>query len=305
MRITSAILMNQALDAMRANLSRLASSQGRVATGRQLLSPADDPAGQAAATRLAARLSQSEQWQRQARQARDYLETNDRLLARLNEIVAQASTLAVTGADGAKGPSERGAFAVEVNDLLEDVVNVANTLEDGRYVLGGQETLTPPLTVTRNAQGQITGATWNPRGVDGTLDIEIDAGVAVQANLGGTTVLGPSSAPTFLPALLITLRDRLAANDPDGVRTAIDSLTSAGTRLAAGVADTGARLRVVERTREDLESEHVSVQAALSAIVDADLARTAAELAQQEIAHQAALQAVAKAIQPSLLDFLR
>ena len=304
-RITGQILMNQALDAMRLTLSNLAKSQQKIATGRRLLAPSDDPAGHAGAVRVSAQLSRIEQWSRQADEASGRFDTNDQVLRRLQETIARASELAVSAADGAKGAAERAAFAVEINDLLEEVVDTANTLDDGRYVLGGRETLTAPLTATRNAQGQITGATWNPRGVDGTITIEINEGVSVQTNLGGTTVLGADTSPTFLPALLITLRDRLVANDAEGVRGVIDTLATAGQRIGTAVADTGARQRLVTHTQVTLDEDRLSAQAALSAIVDADIARTATELSQQEIVYQAALQAAAKAIQPSLLDFLR
>jgi flagellar hook-associated protein 3 FlgL len=305
MRITSTILTNQALDAMRLALTNLGKSQARIATGRRLLTVSDDPAGHAGATRLSARLSRAGQWVRQAEHARATLGTNDRLLANLNELIGQAQTLAVRGANGSNGPTERTAMAVEVNDLLEEVVLAANASEDGLYVLGGRETLSPPLTVTRNAQNQITAATWNPKGVDAARTIEIAEGVSVQVNLGGTSVLGTTASPTFLPALLVTLRDALASNDPEGVRAVIDSLTTAATRIGNAVADTGARLRLIDHTLVALGEEQVAATAALSAIVDADIARSATELAQQEIAYQAALQAAAKAIQPSLLDFLR
>ena len=305
MRITGTILMNQALDAMRLTLGRLAKSQARIASGRQVLSPADDPAGQGSVTRLAARQSRIDQWERQGERTRAYIETNDRLLARLTEIVGRVQTLAVTGADGTQGATERAALATEVNDLLEEVSEIANSLDDGRYVFGGRETLTPPLVLTRNAQNQITAASWNPRGVDATRDIEIAEGVTVQANLGGTTVLGTAAATSFLPGVLITLRDRLAANDGEGVRGTMTNLDGAAGRLNTVVAETGARQRQVERALQDLDDDRVATAAALSAIVDTDVARAATELSQQEIAYQASLQVAAKAIQPSLMDFIR
>lgn len=305
MRIAGTILVNHALDAMRTTLSNMARNQQRLATGRQIQSPADDPAGQAGATRLAARLSRIAQWKRQAQSAMTALDTNDRLLGRVGDIAAQAELIATSGADGAKGLQERQALAVEVDNFLNEVVDLVNARDDGRYVFGGRETLTAPLVATRNAQNQITAATWNPRGVDGTVDIEIGDGITVQANVGGTAVLGADTSPTFLPALLVSLRDALAANDQAAIGAALDPLASATARLASPVSDTGARLRQVQHALESLDAEEVGARAALSSIVDTDLARATLELSQQEVVYQAALQAAARAIQPTLLDFLR
>jgi flagellar hook-associated protein 3 FlgL len=305
LRVTSQVLSDQAVLAMRSALSRLAHSQAQLASGRRIQSPADDPSGHAAATRLEARRAAAVQFSRQADQAYATLAATDTLLQRLQPILGRAEELAVSGADGAKGPSERTSMAAEVNQLLEELVSVANTTEDGRYLLGGQETLTAPLSFTRDVAGKITAAAWNPRGVDGPVRIDVSAGMSVQVNTGGTAVLGAATDPTFVPALLISLRDALAANNGDAARTAIDTLRAAESRTGTAVADTGGRLRLVEQVQVDLDGERLAASSALSAVMDADLADVAVQLSQQQVAYQAALNAAAQAIQPSLLDFLR
>jgi flagellar hook-associated protein 3 FlgL len=223
----------------------------------------------------------------------------------MGDIAAQAEVIATSGADGAKGPQERQAFAVEVDNFLNEIVDLVNARNDGRHVFGGRETLTAPLIVTRNAQNQITAATWNPRGVDGTVDVEIGDGITMPVNVGGTAVLGTDASPTFLPALLVSLRDAFAANDQAAVSALLNPLAFATRRLAGPVSDTGARQRQVQHALESLDAEELGVRAALSSIVDTDVARATLELSQQEVVYQAALQAAARAIQPTLLDFLR
>ena len=55
MRVTNTMLVDGAIAAMQQALARIGISQARMATGRQLQRPADDPAGHAAATRIQAR----------------------------------------------------------------------------------------------------------------------------------------------------------------------------------------------------------------------------------------------------------
>jgi len=304
MRVTHATLMAQALVAMRGTLARLAKSQSRLASGRRIESPADDPAGHAAAVRLQARVTAVLEWQRQAEQARATLTANDALLERLHVVLGRAEELAVSGANGANDAAERAAMGVEVDGLLEETADIANTTNDGRYLLGGRETLTAPLTISRNAAGEVTSALWNPRGVDAAVELEIAEGVTIQTNVGGTSVLGADTDLTFLPSVLVALRDALAANDGDAVRSVMDDLKAAEDRLATPIADTGVRLNQVDHTREDLDAQHLAARAALSAVLDADIARVATEFSQQELAYRASLHAAAKAIQPSLLEFL-
>jgi flagellar hook-associated protein 3 FlgL len=305
MRVTNTMLVDGAIAAMQQALARIGISQARMATGRQLQRPAEDPAGHAAATRIQARVAASEQFKRQAQQAESTLVATDRSLGQLHELLTRASELAVTGANDSNNATDRAAIAAEVNALLEESVTVANVVEDGRSLFGGRETRTPPLTVTRNASGAITAATWNPRGVDGAVTVAIDEGLDVQVNVGGTAVFGASTDTTFVPALLVRLRDALAANDGGAIRATIDQLTTAQARLADPSAAVGGRLDFVQETLTTLDDKTTAARAALSAILDADVGRVATELAQQQLVYQASLAAAARAIQPSLLEFLR
>lgn len=305
MRITNAMLADGAIAGMQDALARIGISQSRLATGRQLQTPADDPAGHAAATRIQARVKATEQYTRQAQQADSSLTATDRSLGQLHDLLTRASELAVSGANDSNNASDRTAIAAEVNALLEESVTVANVTEDGRSLFGGQETRTPPMTVTRNASGDITAAAWNPRGVDATVTVDIDEGLAVQTSVGGTSVFGAATDATFVPALLVRLRDALAANDGTAVRATIDQLTTAQGRLADPSAAVGARLDFVQQTITTLDDKTTAAKAALSAILDADVGRVATELSQQELVYKASLSAAARAIQPSLLEFLR
>jgi flagellar hook-associated protein 3 FlgL len=305
MRVTQTTLSNQALAALQDAMGRLAKTQNQLATQRRISTPSDDPAGHGAAVRLEARRAAVIQFRRQADQAQTALTSTDSLLQSLQSLSAQAQELAVRGADDTNGVSERAAMAAEVNQLLEEMVAQANTDNDGRHLLGGQETLTAPLSVTRDGSGKITAAAWNPRGVDGVVSVDVGPGRSVQTNVGGTAALGGDSDPTFAPAVLIALRDALTANDPDGVRATLAQFQAADTRLGNAITDTGGRLRRVEQAQQDLDADRLTAESALSAVIDADLARVSTDLAQQQLAYQAALHAMASAIQPTLLDFLR
>lgn len=305
MRVTSASLMHQALEAMRRGQVALARTQGQIATGRRLQSPSDDPAGHAAAIRLQARVDATVQFARQARQAQSDLGAYDALLERVTQVLGRAQEIAVIGADASKGPAERQAMSLEVDHLLEDLVATTSARNDLRYLLGGQETLAPPLQVTRDPGGRITAATWNPAGVDGAIMLEVAEGVSVQTNIGGSSVLGADTDPTFAPQVLIDLRDALAASDGEAVRATLEPLATVARRLAGPRAAAGGRLALIERTLAALDTEESGARAALSAVLDADIGRLATELNQQEMVYQASLHAAARAIQPTLLEFLR
>jgi flagellar hook-associated protein 3 FlgL len=306
MRVTQTSLSDRALAAIQQGLARIAKSQSQLASGRRIEVPSDDPAGHAAATRLGARVAGIEQFKRQADAARSSMEGASGLLDGLDAIMGRAHELAVQGANGGLTAADRAAMATEVNQLLEEAVATGNSSgADGRYLLGGRQTLTAPLTVTRNGAGDITAATWNPRGVDGAIDVAVAEGVTVQTNLGGTSVLGADADPTFLPTVLIQLRDALNTNNQAAVNGTLSSLDTTQSRLSTARAALGSQLTALDRAAADNDATEVATKAALSAVLDADTASLAVQLSQQQAVYQAALHAAATAIQPSLLEFLQ
>jgi len=302
-RVTTDGLISQALLALRGSLARMSRNQAQLASGRRLTTPADDPNAAAAATRLQSRLAATQQYHRQADGVLAQLSHNDALLAHLNAIASRADELALRGASSSQ--TGLSAIASEVNGLLEELVVTANTEVDGRRLLGGTETLAPPLSVTRDASGKITAVSVNPRGINGKIEVALAPSATVQTNLPGEEVLGLAGDPTFLPKLLIDLRDELNAGDYDGVRALIDPLRTAQDRLQPLIAAVGSRIELATRVQDQIREEALMLQATLSELLDTDLAQVTMELQREEVIYQAALAATARTIQPSLVDFLR
>ncbi|MFQ5828075.1 MAG: flagellar hook-associated protein FlgL [Candidatus Methylomirabilia bacterium] len=302
-RITTNMLASQSLLALRHSLNRLSKTQAQLATGRRLTRLADDPEAAASGARLQSRLAAIEQYKRQANAATALLGTYDTLLAQLNEIGASAQELTLRGSNSI-GPSASG-LASEANLLLEELVELANRQVDGRYLLGGRETLTAPFSVTRNANGDIITVTVNPRGINGTITAQVSSSATVQTNLPGEGVLGPQIGPDFLPQLLIDLRDNLALGNSNAVSALINSFKTAQDRLQPLVAAVGSRLSLIKNVQELNRDEALLLQGTLSELLDADLARVTIELQRQEVVHEAALAATARTIGLSLVDFLR
>ena len=305
MRVTRTLLTDRALSALRESLGRMAKTQNQLGTARRINVLSDDPADCSTATRLTARVATLDQYDRQATAAQAPLTATNDLLDTLSGLSGRAQELAVAGANGGLGAGERAGMATEVNQILEEVVGGGNTNEHGRYLLGGRETRTAPLTVTRNVNGDITAVTWNPRGVDGAIDATVSDGVTAQTNVGGTAVLGADTDPTFLPALLIQLRDALNTNNQAGVSAVIDQFQTVTARLSSAQSVVGSQLQTIDRATSANDTARTAAKAALSAIADADVAKVAVDLSQQEAVYQAALYAASQAIQPSLLEFLK
>ena len=76
-------------------------------------------------------------------------------------------------------------------------------------------------------------------------------------------------------------------------------------RVVSALGEIGARANRLATVKGAAEADLDNLTNSLSEVESADLPKTIVELQMQEVAYKAALGATARAIQPSLLDFLR
>ena len=130
----------------------------------------------------------------------------------------------------------------------------------------------------------------------------------VQVNVTAGEWLGDDGAGGDLLSTL----ERLAADlrDPAVTPTQIgtvylDALRVAHDVMASSLSGIGAATNRVESARDRAEAQLLTVRTELSDVQDVDIAKGVMELQIQQVAYEATLQALAKALPPSLGAFLR
>lgn len=157
MRISSAQLFNSSLAAMQDNQAAVSKTQLQLSTGRRILTPADDPAGAAQGLDLTQTLATTQQYQRNADAARARLELEEVTLGSVGDILQRVRELAVQGNNDSQTPQTRRYIAVEVRELLDQVLDLANTRDaNGEYLFAGYNGTAMPFL--RTAAGQFSYA---------------------------------------------------------------------------------------------------------------------------------------------------
>ena len=116
--------------------------------------------------------------------------------------------------------------------------------------------------------------------------------------------LGIAGSPDIMGTLL-ALKDALDRNDAEDISKTMEILAEGHNKLLSTRASIGAKMQILETTYSRLKDFKLNVTKLLSQVEDADIIKVATDLAAQEAVYQAALQATARVIQPSLLDFIR
>ena len=296
-RITEGMLGRRLLSDLRASTQRIATAQRQIASGRRIDKPSDDPLATHNALRLRSELSGIEQDKRTVSDTKGWLDTTDSALATITEVVHRARELALQGANGSIGQTERNKLADEVDQLIETVKSAANSSYGGRYVFAGNDSADPPYT-----PGVVDAYDGNTR----AIARQIGPGVSVQINIPGVEIIGAGGGDEKLLSTLRALAVDLRAGDLEGLRgPALNNLESNLEDVTSARGVVGALATRMETAEARLAQVEESTISLLSETEDTDIAKALIDLTTQQSVYQAALQSGQALIQPSLLDFLR
>jgi flagellar hook-associated protein 3 FlgL len=305
-RVTSAGMGAQLNRDLQAALAALAKQHAIIASGRRLNAPSDDPTGTARALTVRSRQTANSQYLTNIAAARGNLSTSESTVRSAIDYLQQAKDLAIQGSNDSNSAAARQALGEQVNQILEAMVSFGNSRgANGGMLFGGQESNVPPYTVTLDVTNKITAVTVNPRGIDGTLPVEVAEGLTVAQGVSGTITFGTMADPTNAFDTLIRLRDALNANNGANVRAELDDLTVAHDRATTASILVGTRLALLETMENRLMDEAEGLASALSTLEDADMAKAITDLNAIQTLYEAGLASGARLLQQSLVDFLR
>jgi flagellar hook-associated protein 3 FlgL len=295
MRITDRLLVDKVLGNIQRNESRLSSIQDQVSTGRRISVPSDDPTGSVRSLTLRSNDDETQQSQQNLDLADAWLNATDTALQDVNSIVQRARELAVQGANDTLDTSQRTGIAAEVDQLLQQMVTLGNATLKGQRLFAGLKTDANPFIL--NA-GPPTTVTYS--GDNGQMLREIDVGLTMAINTPGNTAF----APAF--AALVGLRDHLNAGDAASVRgTDFAAIDSALDTVLASRASVGAKVNRLESAQTRQQELQARITELLAKTEDTDYTAAVSEFSLQDTVYKAGMQAASKALQPSLLDYLR
>jgi flagellar hook-associated protein 3 FlgL len=301
-RITDSMAQRSILRDLNLADNKLALTQRRLASGKQLTRPSDDPFAVNRAIALHGELEGTRQYRKNVNEGTGWATATETALSRVADVLQRARELLVDGGNDSNGPVAREAIATEIDALTESLKQEANATYEGRHVFAGTATETAPY-----ALGPVDAYAGNA----GTVARVIGAGVSVTVNVSAQNLLGEGQAAAD-NKLLDVMRDiaenlrggtpadanALRGTDLERLDTNLDELS----RVRAVVGATANRLQAAGTRLDELEESGLDL---LSKTEDADMAETLVTYSTQHAAYEAALKAGADIVQVSLLDFLR
>ena len=299
-RITQGILTLRTLSNINSQLLRLARFQEQLSTGRRVNRPSDDPVNARRAIEIQTAISQNERFISNITDARPHLVESESMIQQVVNIIHRAKELTLQAANDTNAQEQLDFIAIEIDQLLEAAAVAANHRTNGRSIFSGTRTLSDAFGITRVA-GEITALTY--QGNTQNIDISVAPGSLVTINLPGSSVF-QSTVDIF--STLIGIRDDLRAGNKASLQTTrLDELDAALSQLLRSEARFGAVSNRFDTVSNNTEGFVLELRIVLSDKVDADFAAAMVGFNTEQNAFIAALNAAARVLQPSLLDFVR
>jgi flagellar hook-associated protein 3 FlgL len=294
MRITQRAVALTSLQGLNRNLDSVAKLQQQLTSGRLISAPSDSPTGTNRAMQTRADQAATLQQSRNISDAKGWLDQTDSVLREVSDTARRVRDLTVRGrSTGANSPASQEALSAEVKSLREGMLGLANTTVNGRPLFGG-------VTPGAKAYDSTTGAWLGTGGAPITR--RITDGETLRVDFTGPEAFGAPGSDLF------ALVERIATNmvtDPTQLTTDLADLDAAMSNLSAAMANVGARAARLERVEQVNADRQLTLSTQLAETENIDLPNTIMNLEMQKVGYEAALAATAKALQPTLLDFLR
>lgn len=281
-------------------LDRAQRATQEITSGLRVNVPSDDPDQVSNILTIHANLDRVSQIGRNLSRVQSETDIAERALSNAVTVLESINTLGTQAATGTQTADTRLAIADQVESLFGQLVQLANTSQEGRYIFHGDNDQTAPYSI------DLTQA----HGVS-----VYDGAVATRQALhpSGTTFAYSKTAADIFdnsdPTLNVfqavnDLRLALQANDQTAIEAAMESMRTAQNHLNSQLAYYGSVQKTVKAATTSSSQLETQYKTTLSNLQDADITEAILELSQAVTHRDAALAAQAKRPQTSLFDYL-
>ena len=294
MRITHQMLADITVDHLRQNVARLEALQNQITTGQQHTRPSDDPPAVARTLSYTADIAAGDAYLRTIDSSQAWLNATDDALDSGGQLLQRARELAVQGANGSLNASDMAGIGAEVDQLLNQLVVTANANVRGQRLFGGTKIDADPFALVAGSPG------YTYTGDTGQMLREYDLGARLAINTPGEAAFGPAITA------LTNLRDNLNAGNSAAVSAGdIGAIDQAVDAMLTARAEVGAKTNRLDAAQTRQNLLQVNLQSLRSRSADTDYVEALTKFSVQETVYKASLEVGGKALQPSLLDYLR
>src|SRR6056300_1572495 len=145
MTISTTLLFSRAVSLMTRQQTELAQIQEKVSTGKELVRPSDSPALAVNISRIKSTIGQMDAYRNSLNSVNDRLRIEESYLEGSKDVLIKMKQLTLQGSNGSMTGRDREVIALEIDELVAEMKNLANgTDANGNFLFGGSRVASEP-----------------------------------------------------------------------------------------------------------------------------------------------------------------
>ncbi|WP_321470706.1 flagellin [uncultured Paludibaculum sp.] len=274
-------------------------AQGQISSNKRVETASDDPVNLGTLMSLKSQLAKSVQARSNLGRFQSEVDMAETSLRQAVSLLDTAVTLASQGAS-TDSTADRSVLANQVRGLMTQMVSIANTNVEGRYIFSGGSDQKAAYAVNLSSTN----------GVDQTAQfipgrqVQDALGNSLSTGLTADTIFNASGSDGVFKALN-DLRLALEQDSATDTQAAAAALDTASTYLNQQLAHYGDLQNQITTATNSAAKLELSWKTAISGIEDTDLAAAALEVTENKTAREAAYSAESGRPRTSLFDYLK
>lgn len=282
--------------------TKIAELQNKIATGKQLELPSDNPVLFSDAARYQHLFSKLQQYERNIDNVTQRLSAEETTLSQFANVLTRVQELAIQGANDTLSPEDRKSIALEIDLLRDELIGLSNSKDNfGGAVFGGYRTEGPVFIKRDNGYVDYVGDT-------NIAQVEVAEGIfSPSSNNGQATFMqvkvSDREGVHSIFSLLSESIDALRAGESGkpqlaGIAASLDHVVNA--RVVSGT-----RMGALSTQKDIIQNDKTNSEVMLSTAQDTDIERVVTELKQKMLSLEASQTAFVKIAELSLFNYMR
>ena len=290
----------QFLNGLNGVSSRMEAAQKQLTTGLKLSTVSDAPDSVSSLLSARANFSRTEQTLSNLGRVKTEVDAGEQALQGAVSLLEKAQTLGAQGATDTQNAVSRADVAGQIDGVLQQLIGLASTSVEGRYIFSGDSDQTAPYTYNPSLANPVSAYL----GSASTRQTAHPNGSSFPVALTAQQIFDSADPTTNVFSSLKALSTALKADDVKTAQTVLDGLNKVGGYLNSQLGFYGNTQNRVADAVNFGQSYKTQLQTEIAGYEDADTTNAILEFTQAQTQQQAALQSRARMPHTSLFDFL-
>jgi flagellar hook-associated protein 3 FlgL len=265
----------------------------KITTGKEVNRPSDNPIAMSNILGYRSTISSLEQYNTNIERGETWLRATETALTHAEKVVVSAHLLAINMGDG-NNQAQLKIIASQVRQMAEQLLQVANSSMNGKFLFSGHKTETLPFTMDADLNVTYHGDNNKIKySVDETTDVAVNV-TGHEAFMEGTNVFD----------VLQKFHKALTGGNYLDVGPSIDELNAAKEQIVEKWSITGTFMTRFDSAKDQVIQFKNLTEDLMIATEDTDMVKRFTDLKAAETAFNAALQSSSMITRLSLLNYI-